>query len=199
MASRTGTELIQKSKTIKCKVKGCQTRFDPRQPWQRACSPEHAIELVIADKLKKVAAAKRKEAQETKRRKDEIKSRAEHLDDCQKAANLVARLRDLKAGYGCISCGSTSSYPRWQGGHYLSVGAYPQNRFNLDNIHLQCLHCNMHKGGNASPYRSALIAKIGLERVEKLECNQEIPKWTIEEIIAMKKEFQRMAKELKKD
>lgn len=182
----------------KCKV--CRAEFQRRSMTHKICgNVDCAItwgEKEREKRLEKIAKAERAKA---RKEKEDKKDRNDHLKDVEKLANAVARIRDLKAGYGCISCGATSSWPRWQGGHYLSVGAHPQLRFNLDNIHLQCLQCNMHKSGNQGEYRGALIAKIGVERVEALECDQSFPKWTIPELIEMKKKFQHMKKEFESD
>lgn len=38
-----------------------------------------------------------------------------------------------------------------------------------DNIWPACVNCNKYKDGNLAEYRPRLIAKIGIERVERLE------------------------------
>lgn len=188
---------FKKKKIRKCAIKTCRAEFEPRNISHKVCGKEEcAIAWGLQEREKRLTKVAKEERIATRRQKEEKKDRADHLEDVQKLVNAIARKRDLKAGYGCISCGATSSYPRWQGGHFLSVGAHPQLRFNLDNIHLQCIYCNMHKSGNQGAFRAALIAKIGIERVEALECNQSSPKWTIPELVEMKKEFRRMLKEI---
>jgi hypothetical protein len=67
-------------------------------------------------------------------------------------------------------------------GHYRSVGAHPELRFEPDNCHAQCAQCNNFKSGNLTEYRANLIKKIGLQRVEWLEGPQEKRKFSIEEL-----------------
>ena len=57
-------------------------------------------------------------------------------------------------------------------------------------MHRQCKQCNQRLDGNISAYRPALIRKIGLARVEALENNNEIHKWTIEECKEIAKVYQ---------
>ena len=146
-----------------CKV--CRSKFTPRTPLQVACGMECAIEqgkrITAAQKAKQ----DRLERAETKRKLEEHKPLEYWLKKAEAACNAYIRERDPDV---CISCGVTSS-SAWQAGHFVSVGANRTLRFNEDNIHKQCIHCNMHKGSNALEYRPRLIAKIGLERVEWLE------------------------------
>lgn len=190
---------FKQKKTRKCAFKGCRKEFEPRSSSARACSIDCAIELTTEKNAKKAFVSMKLERKQDKERKEANKSRPEHLKDTEKACNALVRYRDLQAGYGCISCGSMTSYPRWQAGHLFSVGAHQNRRFNLDNIHLQCVHCNMHQGGAALAFRSALIERIGIERVEALEWDNSSPKWTIEELKEMKLRFRNMLKELQKN
>ncbi len=86
--------------------------------------------------------------------------------------NKFIRLRDSEDGYGrCISSGQTLIVPseNAQAGHFYSSGAYPQLKFNEDNVHLQGKSDNYFKSGNLLEYRKNLIKKIGIERVEELD------------------------------
>jgi hypothetical protein len=46
-------------------------------------------------------------------------------------------------------------------------------------------------------YRKGLIAKLGIEAVERLEADNEAKHYSIEEIQAIKVKYKRMTKELK--
>jgi hypothetical protein len=47
-------------------------------------------------------------------------------------------------------------------------------------------------------YRIGLIARIGLARVEALETNNQVGKWTADELRAIKAEYRAKLKELEK-
>lgn len=81
-----------------------------------------------------------------------------------KVFNSWIRKRD--EGQPCISCGSFNTA---HASHFYSAGKHTNLRFNEDNCHLACVHCNYFEHGNLLPYRENLIKKIGLERVEKLD------------------------------
>ena len=93
------------------------------------------------------------------------------LDQAQIHVNRFVRKRDSnEAGFfTCISCKTIKHPSQCNAGHYFSRGNYGSVRFDLDNIHAQCIKCNMHEHANLIPYRENLIKKIGLERFEKLE------------------------------
>jgi hypothetical protein len=148
---------------------------------QQVCGPKCAYELVQANKAKVERKADRV-------RKDALKSKGDHIADAQVAFNAFIRLRDQLAGYHCISSGLPLD---WSGnnvdaGHYRSRGSAPHLRFNEDNVHAQSKQENRYKSGNAVDYRIGLIARIGLERVEALEADQEPRRYTMGELIAIK-------------
>lgn len=176
-----------------CKV--CRSKFTPRTPLQVACGMECAIEqgkrITAAQKAKQ----DRLERAETKRKLEEHKPLEYWLKKAEAACNAYIRERDPDV---CISCGVTSS-SAWQAGHFVSVGANRTLRFNEDNIHKQCIHCNMHKGSNALEYRPRLIAKIGLERVEWLEGWHAPVKMTREAAQEVEQFYKRKLKELKNE
>ena len=114
-------------------------------------------------------------------------------DKAQKVVNAVARERDKNDP--CISCGRLHD-GAYDAGHYRSRGAAPALRFNLDNIHRQCVPCNQHKSGNAIEYRIRLIKKIGIERVEWLEQEHPAPHWKREDYERIEAEHKQLLKEL---
>ncbi len=46
-------------------------------------------------------------------------------------------------------------------GHYFAKEFYKSVRFDVDNIHGQCVRCNKYLSGNLIPYRENLLIKIG--------------------------------------
>lgn len=102
---------------------------------------------------------------EKQRRKDKLKTHSEWLKDLQKVFNQYIRLRDKNKS--CISCGASLT-GKFDAGHYFTVGAYPNLRFNEDNVHGQCVHCNQHRHGNVAEYSLSLPLRIGMKRFEQL-------------------------------
>lgn len=137
---------------------------------------------------------------ETARRKEAIKGIPELTREAQEAFNAFIRARDQAAGFPCISSGRPLD---WSGnavdaGHYRSTGAAPHLRFNEDNCHAQSKFDNQWRAGNVVDYRIKLIERIGLERVEALECNNQIKRWTKTELIEIRDRYRAKARELRK-
>jgi len=178
-------------KQKKCRV--CTEGFIPARPLQVVCGFGCAKILgkKAAERTRKAFdKAQRKAHREAKQR---IKTKSEHLKECQHVFNKFIRLRDEKSP--CISCGRFHS-GQYHAGHYRSIGACRELRFCEDNVHKQCAPCNSHKSGNAIEYRISLIKKIGLDRVEWLEGKHEPKKYTIDQIKEIKAEYRRKCKEL---
>jgi len=149
--------------------------------------------------LKKVRQAKQEERQETKRRKAELKTIPELKREAQTVFNQWIRLRDK--GSPCISCGKPDNQNGYQmgrdAGHYRSVGSAPHLRFEENNVHAQCVHCNQYLSGNVIGYRLGLIERIGIEEVERLESDNRVHKWTREELIEIRARYVAKLKELR--
>jgi len=151
------------------------------------CLNEHTIE-------KRIAAEKKKKNKQLKQDREKLKRLTQWLNDAQVVCNKYIRERDKKEP--CISCGRHHN-GQYDAGHYRSRGAASHLRFNEDNIHKQCQHCNNYKSGNATEYRINLIKKIGIQRVEALENNNKAHKFTIEEAKEIKQYFKDKLKKLK--
>ena len=181
--------------------KECRAYYIKKQSMQQVCSMECAIaysKRKAEEKRKKQEKSDRLEARRRMRaRKEALKSRSDWLKEAQKAFNEFIRLRDKDLP--CISCGRYHE-GQYHAGHYRSVGACPELRFNEDNVHKQCSVCNNHKSGNAIEYRINLIRKIGLERVEFLERHDHQPlKLSIDEIKELIKVYKAKCKGLEND
>lgn len=89
----------------------------------------------------------------------------------QIAFNEYIRKRDLQGcdHFKCISCGEIKPERFMHAGHFYNVGHYDGLRFNEDNCHGQCNHCNTFLHGNLIEYRDNLFFKIGAERFETLK------------------------------
>ena len=138
---------------------GCGERFVPTRPLQTAKTWQCALRIAESGREKA-------ERRALKAAKIEAKPLSWFKTKAQNAVNAYVRARDQDEP--CISCGRWHD-GQWHAGHYLSVGSHPELRLDFDNIHKQCQPCNAHKSGNIPGYRPRLIAKIGTERVERLE------------------------------
>lgn len=114
----------------------------------------------------------RKALAESRKKRREVREsdRSYWLKRAQVEFNKYIRARDQ--GNPCISC-QRSMTGQVHAGHYRSVGAHPELRFDPANCHAQCAQCNNWKSGNLTEYRANLLIKIGQDEVERLEGPQE--------------------------
>ena len=175
------------------KCKFCKKAATSKYGLNYFCDTECAYRQTRANQIKKID----KDASERRKRDREklkqLKSRSEWLRDAQVVFNKHIRLRDEHLP--CVSCGRFHQ-GQWHAGHYLSVGAHPELRFNELNVWRQCQPCNAHLSGNQINYRKELIRRIGAEEVEKLEGKQEPLKLTIPEIQSLIVEYKAKVKAL---
>lgn len=170
--------------------KGCQQKFMPERPLQAACSVACAYIVGRANGIKR-----RKEIYRADKKK--LKTRSDWMREAQQSFNRWVRLRDsIPTLQPCISCGTHTG--KRNAGHYRSVGACPELRFEPNNVHVQCEKCNSWLSGNAIAYRINLIKKIGLTMVEWLEGPHTSKKYTVEELEAIKSIYVRLAREIEK-
>lgn len=173
----------------------CPRMFMPQRMGQRVCG--------IACARRLVNAAKKAEKEDVRRRKADLKTIPELIKEAQTAFNAWVRARDEKEA--CICCGrfpvssAGLSGHSWDCGHYRSTGSASHLRFNEDNAHMQLVLCNRYGAGRAVDYRIGLIARIGLARVEALESDNHVHRWTREELIAIKSKYVQKLKDLKKE
>jgi hypothetical protein len=196
--------VLKQPKPRKCKV--CKGEFVRRNSLQTVCGPLCAV-VWLRQVQAKVAKRNHRE-QRAARREGLVKLRT--VSDWTKLArdqfNKFIRLRD--ADKPCISCGREHvEWTRggsWDCGHFRSVGAAPELRFEELNAHKQCKSCNGGSGKYArknhtvsAEYRVRLIERIGLAKVEWLEGSHEPKRYRIDELIAIRDLYRRKAKELK--
>ena len=175
-----------KPKFKKCKV--CKTWFQLFRTTQKVCSPSCAIELARVDNAKK-----EKKAHTEKKRKLKDEDRSFQLKKTQQIFNQFIRQRDMDLV--CISCGRHHS-GQYHAGHYRTVGANPELRFDERNCHKQCSACNNHLSGNIVNYRINLIAKLGIEEVQDLERHHPPKRYTIQDLKDIQETYKRKIKEL---
>ncbi len=170
----------------KCLV--CKDKFTPQNNTQIVCNPACAVEY-----MKKQNAKNWK--QEKKVIKEKLMTKSDYLNIAQKVFNTYIRLRDK--GKPCISCGQIDRGKR-DAGHFFSVGAYPNLRFNENNVHAQCVHCNRDKHGNVKEYDLRLQKILSKEDYQNLLKQRHEPlKLSIDEVKELIAIYKQKIKELK--
>ena len=184
----------------KKKCKACRGEFRPWSSTQAVCSMGCAL-----DRSKQQAEKRRR--REHRADKERIKPRNKVMAEAQAAFNAYIRLRDDHLP--CISCDVPAPPQRrggaWDCGHYLTRGAHPELRFEESNAQKQCKRCNGGSGRFSGKdrtvqqdYRKRLILRIGLEQVEWIEGPHEPKKYTVDELRAIKAQYRKRAREMKR-
>lgn len=171
----------------KCLV--CKDKFTPKNNTQICCSGSCALEYI-----------KKQRSKEWREQKKVIKQSLETKSEVLKAAQIVfntyIRLRDKNKN--CISCDKKLVGNDVNASHFFSVGAYPNLRFNEDNVHNSCISCNQHKHGNQKEYDLRLPNRIGVERYNKLLEDRNKPlKMSLDEVKELIYIYKQKIKELK--
>lgn len=185
---------MQKRKSkAKCKI--CRgIKPDPIKPtcYKYDCQLEWAKRHAEKAKIKRDKEFNR----ETRKRKQKLKSRSDWLREAQQWFNKYVRIRDK--ALPCISCGRFHS-GQYHAGHYRSVGACPELRFNELNCHKQCSACNNHLSGNISEYRAGLLDRIGASSLDYIEGSHGAARYSIEDIKEIKAKYRKKCKELENE
>ncbi|CNJ54338.1 NinG-like phage protein [Yersinia rohdei] len=191
----TGKPKNKPVKLKKCKV--CPTKFAPFSSTQKACSVPCARIIAKQDADKKQQAIDRKAWQ---KRKESLKTASDWNKEAQVAVNRYVFWRDYSKP--CIACGNALNYGVRGGAvdasHYRSRGTASHLRFNVFNIHAGCVRCNREMSGNLIPFRRNLIIKIGIDRVDRLETDNNPRKFDIPYLQRVKAIFTRRAKHYEK-
>jgi len=145
---------------------------------------------------RKKAATARQERAQTKEARERIKTAAKWRAEAQKACNDYIRARDK--GLLCVSCDKPDdgSHQR-HASHYRSVKACSALRYHPWNIHASCAQCNAHMSGNLLEYRIRLVRRYGQERVDWLESQNDVTRYTIADLKRIKQEYKDKLKELR--
>jgi Bacteriophage Lambda NinG protein len=180
--------------------KHCRARFQPWRSFQSCCSVACAVAYSRTREERRLDLLRRRAKRDIRERLQKLKTRRDWMKETQAAFNAFIRERD--DGLPCICCsGEPMLRPltggQWDAGHYRSRGAAPQLRFDEDNCHRQRKQCNRDGSGRAVEYRRGLIARIGIERVERIENNHELVRWTIDDLRALKLKYQQKRRDLR--
>lgn len=99
-----------------------------------------------------------------------VKKKPDLKAKLDKEFSLFIRLRDaMPNGYfRCISCGQIKPFTQADCGHYFSR-THLATRFDENNCHAECRHCNRFKADHLEGYRVNLITKIGQQKFDLLK------------------------------
>ena len=155
------------------RCRNCKEKFEPIRFNQKYCLNEECIRVFVEE-------AKAKTWKKTKAKmKADLMTLQDYLKLAQITFNKYIRLRDK--GNVCISCQKPPK--KENAGHFWNANNHWNVRFNEDNVHLQCEHCNTFLSGNLINYRENLLKKIGAEQFNILEVEaKKTRKFTKEEL-----------------
>jgi len=163
-------------KNPKCAV--CKKTYKPSKIGQKVCGYACAIEHAKREQVKRAV-----KPYQPVYRKHAVRanSLSHQLELTQEVFNNWIRWRDRHQL--CISSGRPNAQS-WDAGHYRPIGGMGGSilRFDEMNVHKQSSEDNQHRGGNLTHYRIGLIARIGIEEVERLESVRGTKKWDIDEL-----------------
>lgn len=157
--------------------------------------------LIRHTRAKNAEKEEKKRKEKTKQLKQKLRDedRSYWMKKAQTSFNAYIRFRDKDLP--CISCGSNPNDnnlmtgSRWDCGHYRSVGANPELRFEELNTAKQCVKCNRDLSGNVVNYRIGLVKRIGIDKVEWIEGPHEPKKHTIDELKEIDQKYRRLVKD----
>jgi hypothetical protein len=126
--------------------------------------------------------------------KTDLKTTQDWLKEAQSIFNKYIRLRD--EGLLCVSC---NTIPKKRNcGHFYSQGGHSNVRFDEDNCHLQCEHCNTYLSGNLLNYQIGIEKRIGAEKLIELQGKAHLEKrWSVEELKEIIKKYKDLVRDMK--
>jgi hypothetical protein len=155
------------------RCKNCREKFEPIKFNAKFCLKDECIKAFVEE-------VKTNQWKTTKKKmKEDLKTLQDWLKEAQTIFNKYIRLRDM--GLVCISC---QQPPKKRNcGHYFSSGGHSNVRFDEDNCHLQCEHCNTYLSGNLLNYQIGIQKRIGAQKLLELQERAHLTKkWTIDEL-----------------
>jgi hypothetical protein len=155
------------------RCKNCKEQFDPVKFLQKYCFKSECVKVWVETENAKQWTKKKSQM------KADLTTLSDYLKITQQVFNKFIRMRD--EGLNCISCDLPPKKKNC--GHYFSQGGHSSVRFDEDNCHLQCEHCNTFLSGNLLNYQIGIEKRIGGEKLMQLQAKaHDIKKWTKEEL-----------------
>jgi hypothetical protein len=168
------------------KCKHCKETFEPVKFLQKYCFKDECVRVFVEE-------AKSKAWKKTKAKmKTDLMTLQDYIKLAQITFNKYIRLRDK--GNVCISCQKTPK--KENAGHFWNANNHYNVRFDENNVHLQCEHCNTFLSGNLINYRENLLKKIGEGEFQLLEAEaKKTRKFTKEELKEIIETYKKKIKE----
>ena len=168
------------------RCRNCKEKFEPKTFLQKYCTNEECIRVFVEE-------AKSKAWKKTKSKmKTDLMTLQDYIKLAQITFNKYIRLRDKDEL--CVSCKQKPK--KSNAGHYYNANNHWNVRFNEDNVHLQCEHCNTFLSGNLINYRENLLKKIGEGKFQLLEAEaNKTRKFTKEELKEIIETYKKKIKE----
>ena len=155
------------------RCKNCKNQFEPVKFRQKYCFNPDCVKVWVETENAKQWTKKKSQM------KADLTTTSDYLKLTQQVVNKYIRVRD--EGLNCISCDLPPK--KKNAGHYYSQGGHSAVRFDEDNIHLQCEHCNTFLSGNLLNYQIGIEKRIGGEKLMQLQAKaHDVKKWTKEEL-----------------
>jgi len=170
------------------RCKSCREHFTPFNSLQKYCLKDECVKVFVAELKEK----------EWKKRKAKAKAEMLTVQDYVKMAQQVFNsfIRKRDSGKHCISC-DTKLSGKFDAGHYFNANNHWAVRFDENNVHGQCVHCNQHKHGNLIEYGIRLEKLIGPDEFAILrEDAYKLRKFSIDELKGIIAEYKRKLKEM---
>ena len=179
------------------KCTGCKNRFPVGlDTWSKNNAgnfhmQDCLVSYILAKAVKKREKIEKRQAidnrKELKKKKATLNNLSNEKKLTQTVINKYVRLRDK--GLRCISCNKyeVDMVGYWDSGHYLTVGAHSNIRFNVNNINSQCRDCNGFKGGNPEQHRAGILRRYGQKRLDWLDGYHPLKKYTYDDLARMRK------------
>lgn len=193
------------------KCRECRKPFKPYNTLQVACSPKCAL-AIGKKELAKKAERQAKQARAERREFNRRDLRWQHKQ-CQRVFNRMRVLEEIEwfrergMEPECISCGKTRM--DWCCGHFKTVGAQSNLRYDRSNTYLQCnRYCNSGLSGNIEGnkntrgYKRGLVERFGEEGARRIidycESNTAPANCDWQELEALRKQWNQRIRELER-
>lgn len=178
------------------KCANCKTKFTPRfSSFQKVCEDPKCI-LWLREK------EKQKEFKDWKTKTvEKHKTHSDFENELQPVINRISALIDK--GMNCICCDAPiTDLNKANAGHRFAVGGNNSLRFNLHNIAISCVRCNLHRNGNPDGYDEGLKRVYGEEYYQYVRWEMKLAypsvKLSKEELSEAKVIAKQIVKELEK-
>lgn len=129
-----------------------------------------------------------------------MKSRKKVIEKLDIAFSQYIRLKDADMGEAtCVTCGVTKHWKEMQAGHYESRGHYA-TRWDVQNVHVQCVGCNVFKKGNYTQYARYMVRRYGDDILDEMYTrSRETVKVPTTDLIKLVLMYRQMVKDLTKN